>query len=161
MPWAVWYSPARLEPSVDVEGVAQQVLVVGAAHLDGAQGLEVGGEELDVEQSEATVAQVVDQVNERHLAGVAFAAEHALAEEGAAQRDTVEAADQAALRPALDRVDVAALEERRIERDDLVVDSGLGMTRAGFGTGLDYAGKIAVGAGLEDARADAPCKPPG
>ena len=47
-------------------------------------------------------------MDERDLAGVGLPREHALAEEGAAERDAVEPADQLAVAPGLDAVGVAA-----------------------------------------------------
>ena len=59
---------------------------------------------LRVEQHEAARAQPIDQRDQRHLRRVGDAVEHRLAEERAAERDAVEAADQRAVLPRLDRV---------------------------------------------------------
>src|SRR3546814_5498351 len=88
-------------------------------------------------------------MDERHLAGVARPAEHALPEEGAAEGDPVEAADQFALVPALDRVAVAHLVQPRIEPHDLVVDPGVVPVRAGIGATADHRLEVVVAAYLE------------
>ena len=67
---------------------------------------EVLGHELGVEQPEAAPDQAGHQMHQRHLRGVAPAREHALAEEGAAQRDAIEAAHQLVALPALHAVGV-------------------------------------------------------
>ena len=82
------------------------------------------GHELGVEKTEAADDQPRHQVDERHLAGVAGAAEHALAEEGAADRHAIEAAHQLAAGPALHAVGEAAVEEGAVEAQDLVIDPG-------------------------------------
>src|SRR3546814_15759657 len=51
------------------------------------------------------------QVRQRHLAGIAGAAEHGFAEEGGAQRHAIEAADQLVALPAFDRMGEAQLDE--------------------------------------------------
>jgi hypothetical protein len=58
--------------------------------------------ELAVEQSEIPGFQARDKPGERHLGGVARAAEHAFTEKGAAELDAVEAADELACPPDLD-----------------------------------------------------------
>ena len=85
-----------------------------------ARGISIGaelrqmlGDELGVEQAEAAQHQAQHEMDQRHLAGVALAAEHALAEEGAAERDAVEPADQLAVAPALDAVGMAAARTAR------------------------------------------------
>jgi hypothetical protein len=65
------------------------------------------GHELAVEQPVAADLQPRDQPGERDLRGVAAAREHAFAEEGAAERDAVEAAGELAVLPAFDRMGVA------------------------------------------------------
>ena len=56
------------------------------------------GHELGVQQLVAPRDQPRHQMDQRHLAGVAGEGDHALAEEGAAQADAVEAAHQLAVR---------------------------------------------------------------
>ena len=52
------------------------------------------GDELRVEQPVAAGFEPRDQMHQRDLGSVARAVEHAFAEEGAAERDAVEPADQ-------------------------------------------------------------------
>ena len=91
-------------------------------------------QKLRIEQSVTAEPQPRHEMDERHLAGVGDPAEHALAKEGGAERDAVEAADQLALVPAFDAMRRAALEQPGIELQNLVVDPGIGPLIAGFGT---------------------------
>src|SRR5580692_10754052 len=67
------------------EGLGQQLVVLAARHLGGAEGPEVVGDELGVEQAKAARLEPRDQMHQRYLGGIAGAMEHALAEEGAAE----------------------------------------------------------------------------
>jgi len=49
-------------------------------------------QELRVEQGKTTPSQPRNEMNQRNLAGVAFAREHAFAEEGSAEIHAIEAA---------------------------------------------------------------------
>ncbi len=86
-------------------------MILGAGDFLGSELGQMLGHELGVEQAVAAADQPPDQMHERHLRGVAAAGEHALAEEGSAQRDAVEAADQLAVLPALDAVGVTVFEK--------------------------------------------------
>src|SRR5262249_7692725 len=68
----------------------QELVILPPRHLDRAEGLEMVGDELGVEQPEASCFEPRNQMHQRHLRGVARAMEHALAEESAAERDAVE-----------------------------------------------------------------------
>ena len=61
-------------------------------------------------------------MHQRNLAGVTFAAEHAFAEERSADSNTVEPANELAIAPCLDAMNVAAVVQLSIEGDDVVVD---------------------------------------
>ena len=63
-------------------------------------------------------------MRERDLRGIARAADHRFAEEGAAERHAVEAADERAVQPAFDAVRVAELEQSLVARLDDRVDPG-------------------------------------
>ena len=65
------------------------------------------GDKLRVEQREAAGLQPRHQMHQRDLRGVARAVKHALAEKRAAERDAVEAADQALAVIDLDAVAMA------------------------------------------------------
>src|SRR3712207_9124394 len=58
-------------------------------------------------EDEAAGAEAGDELDQGHLAGVARAGEHALAEEGSTQPDAVETADEPAVLPGLNAVGVA------------------------------------------------------
>ena len=88
-------------------GIQQrQIILLG--HLDRAEAAQMVGHELAVEQPVAADPQPRHQPGERHLGRVAPGREHALAEEGGAEADSVEAAGELALVPAFDRMGVAA-----------------------------------------------------
>src|SRR6185437_7044568 len=121
--------------------------------LDGAETLQVIGDELRVEQREAAAAQPGDEMDERDLAGVGGAAEHALAEEGGTELDAVEPAGEDAVGPALDAMGRAAPEERGVERDDLVIDPGLRTLGRRLGAAAHHRLEAAVAAHREAAAA--------
>ena len=70
-------------------------------------------------------------MHQRHLRRVAGAREHALAEEGAAQADAIEPADEVAVLPDLDAVAVAEFVQPDIEIADALVDPGVITARLG------------------------------
>ncbi len=88
------------------------------------------GHELAVEQSEAADDQPRHEPGQGDLRCVGPDREHAFAEEGAPQSYAVEAADQLAIFPGLDRMGVAVLMEADIARLDLGVDPGVVPRRA-------------------------------
>jgi hypothetical protein len=98
------------------------------------------GDELAIEQREAADPQSCDEMGERDLGGIGYAAEHALAEKGAAERDAIKPADQRAAnltsRPDLDRMGMTVTMEDAVSLFDLRVDPGfrtsLGRFRATF-----------------------------
>ena len=64
--------------------------------------IEVRVVELGVQQHVTAINQVSDKVHERDLRGIGRAAEHAFAEERAAERDAIKAADELFAVPAFD-----------------------------------------------------------
>ena len=104
---------------------AQPSLVLVARQFLGAELRQVRGDELRVQQPEAAQAQPRDQVHQRHLRGVAGGAEHALAEEHAADRHAVEAADQVSVLPGFHRMGMAELVQFAEQALDLRVDPGI------------------------------------
>jgi len=92
------------------------------------------GQELAVEQFESADLQARDQISERDLGRVIGAAEHALAEKGAAQPHAVEAADQLVARPGFDRMGIAAAMQLRISDLDIGIDPGVGAACGRLGT---------------------------
>jgi len=115
------------------QGLAETQLVLGAVDLLAAELTEVLGLELAVEQHVAAQLQPGHQMGERDLGGVAFAAEHALAEEGPAQRDAIEPAHKLLPAPALQTMGSAELEQLAVELADGIIDPSLRMSRPGLG----------------------------
>jgi len=104
-------------------------------NLDRSETGEMGCDELRIQQLISAVDQSGDQMDERDLACVGFAAEHALAEERGAERNTVEAAYKVPFAPAFDRMRAAAGVESCVESKDLVVDPALFAPRRRFRAG--------------------------
>src|SRR3954454_12476536 len=100
-------------------------MIFTARYLDRAEALQMLGDELRIEELESADSQPRYEMDQRHLACIGRAAEHALAEKCRAELDAVEAADQPVVRPAFDAMGGPAMEKRGIEADDLVVDPGL------------------------------------
>ena len=73
------------------------------------------GDELGVEQGEATVSQSRHQIDQRDLARIAGAREHALAEKRAAEMHAVQPAGERAVLPHLDRMAMAEREQLAVE----------------------------------------------
>src|SRR6185437_3767922 len=102
----------------------EQPQIAAAWNLDGAELREVPGDPLRVEQDEPALAQPFDERHQCDLRGVGGAMEHRFAEECAAKRHAVEAADQLLVLPGLDRVSEALVVQQAIAVQDLVVDPG-------------------------------------
>jgi hypothetical protein len=71
----------------------------------------MAGDELRVEQGEAAISQARHEIDQRNLARVARAREHALAEEGAAEMHAVKTAGEFSVLPHLDRVAMTEREQ--------------------------------------------------
>ena len=93
-----------------------------------------------------------DEPRERDLGRVGPAAEHAFAEEGAAELHAVEAADEVAAVPHLDRMGMAGAVKREHRALELGVDPGL----LAVGAGGDDGREVAVMGDREFARAKRP-----
>ena len=140
--------------SADAERGIEQPDIGLARDLDRAERGEVIGDELAIEQAEPADAQPRDEPGERHLGGVAPAAEHALAEKGRAEADAVKPADEHIILPAFDRMGVAAPMEIGIGRFDLRVDPGIRPFGGRFGTAGDDGGERLVRGDGETIRPD-------
>ena len=103
----------------------EQGAIAAARDLDRPECAQMLGDILGVEQLEAARDQPRHQMHQRHLRGVAHAMEHALAEEGAAETDTIKPADEVAVLPDLDAVAMAELVQAEIEVADALVDPGI------------------------------------
>ena len=103
------------------------------------------GGELRVEQREAAGDQPRHQMHQRDLRRIGDAVEHAFAEERAAERETVESADQRFAVINLDAVAGAAFGERDIERADALIDPGALAASRRAGAAIDHRREVAVG----------------
>src|SRR5207245_2704047 len=83
------------------------------------------GDILRVEQFEAARNQPRHQMHQRRLRGVAGVVKHALTEEGAAEADPIEPADELVVAPDFDAVTMAEFMETAIEIADALVDPGV------------------------------------
>lgn len=79
--------------------------------------------------------QLSGQPGQGHLGSIRFPAEHGLAEEGAADGDAVEPADQTTVPVDFDRVGEAAFMQGRVGADHVGGNPGAGLAGAGFRTG--------------------------
>ncbi|GAA0446786.1 hypothetical protein GCM10009095_13170 [Sphingomonas molluscorum] len=108
------------------------------------------GLKLAVQKREAADAEAGDEPGERDLGCVGGAADHAFAEEGAAECEAVEAADEAVAVPAFDRMGEAQRVEAQEYVFDRAADPGFEAVRGGFGAELQDLAK-----GLVDGDAEA------
>src|SRR5882724_8069711 len=90
-----------------LDRLVEQGGITPPRNLDGAEAAQMLGDILRVEQLESADDQPGHQMHQRHFRGVADAMEHAFAEEGAAEADAVEPADQIVILPDLDAVGVS------------------------------------------------------
>lgn len=107
------------------------------------------GLELAVEQGEPADPQPRHEPSERHLRRVALPRHHALAEERAAKREAIEAADQPITVPAFDRMRKAEPVERGEGGFDLPADPGFGAVGGAFGTEADHGLEGGIGGDAE------------
>ncbi len=107
------------------------------------------GHELGVEQHEAAGAQAGHEMHQRDFRGVTRAMEHALAEESAAERDTVKSSHQIVVEINLDAVAMPALIQLAIERADALVDPGARPSRLRLCAAVDHPVEIAVDGNFE------------
>src|SRR5690349_20021830 len=108
-------------------------MIAALRHLDGAEALQMLRDELRVEQPVAADFQPRDEMHERDHGGVARAMKHALAEEGAAERNAVQSADQHVSLVHFHRVAISALEQRAVDASDARIDPGPAAVALGFG----------------------------
>src|SRR5438309_2242507 len=110
--------------------------------------------ELRIKEAIATGLEARHQMHQRDLAGIGFPAEHAFAEEGAAQGYAVKPADQAPVQPGLDAMGVTEDKQLATEIEDRVVDPGLAAAGCRCRAILDDVGKGAIAGDVEAALAD-------
>ena len=111
------------------------------------------GDILRVEQPVAAGDEARHQMHQRDLGSVARAVEHALAEEGAAERDAVEPADQRSAVIDLDGMAMAVLEQAAVDLADAGIDPGAGAVGLGLGAAVDHRVEIAIHPDRERRRA--------
>jgi len=129
----------------------RRAAVERARNLLGAELPQMMRDELGVEQTKAPQSEARHEMGERNLAGIAHAAEHALAEEGAADANAVEPADQLLRVPRLHAVGAAEAVELEIGCTHLGCDPGAGTRRARCRTSVDHASEIPVDREVETA----------
>src|SRR5690606_29421213 len=100
--------------------------------------------ELAVEQPVSAVAQQPDEPYQRDLRGIGRAAEHRLAAEHPLEPDAVEATDQLAVVPTLDRMGVAGEVQRAVAGGDPVADPAFRVSRPRRCAAGNHAGEIGV-----------------
>ena len=120
---------------------ANQVQERGSGNLARAERGEVRGVHLTVDDAERPPLELRDEMDERELRGVGHAREHRLAEERAADRNAVQAADKIAVNPGLDRVRVAGVVEGAVGLDHLIGDPRAGLARPRRGARLHHVGE--------------------
>ena len=119
-------------------------MIAALGDLDRAERHQVIGDILGVEQPVSAGAQARHQMHQRDLRCVAGAMEHALAEEGAAERNAIETADQRIAVIDFDAVGMPVVVEAAVDLADAAVDPGFGAVLLGFGAALDRAVEIPV-----------------
>src|SRR5262249_4477748 len=134
----------RAKVAITAERCFQQLVILAPRDLDRTKALEVVGHKLSIEQLEAAGPQTRDQVDEGDLGSVARAVEHALAEEGAAERDAVEPTDQQIAVVDLNAVAMAALVELAIEHTDAGIDPGALAAGLRLSAAIQHAVEVAV-----------------
>jgi len=108
------------------------------------------GHELAVEKREIADLEARDERSEGDLRGVGPAAEHALAEEGAAELHAIESADQLFVLPDFNRMRMA----RGVKRKHGFLELGIDPRLFAISAGGDHGRKIAVVTDAEPAQAE-------
>src|SRR5262249_29961764 len=92
----------------------------------------------------AAGAQPRDQMHQRYLGRITDAMEHALAEERAPERDSVEASHQIVVEIDLDAVTVPPLVQLAIERADALIDPRAWTPNLWLRATVDHAVEVAI-----------------
>src|SRR5436190_2507847 len=122
----------------------QQLVILAPRHLDRAEGPQVIGHELRVEQPKSAGLEARHEVHQCDLGGIARAVEHALAEERAAERNAVEPADELLALVDLETMAMAPFVELAIEHADAPVDPSARAPEARLRAALEHRVEIAV-----------------
>jgi len=126
-------APGASEATFHFHRGGEALQVFAARDFDGAQRFGGGCHHLDVKQRKAALAQMPDQMMQRHLGGVVDAVEHGFAREQSADGHAVNSAHQFALEPALDAVGVSLAMQARVRLDEFLRDPSAAASRRGCG----------------------------
>ena len=137
-----------------MEGESEALEVFGAGDLDCAEAGRDGGEHLNVEEEEITLAQVLDKVVESDFGSVAGAVEHGFAREEAADSNAINAADELIILPAFEAVSVALFVQLNVGFEKLASDPGGAATRTGRSTAFHDFAESTIDSDLEYAFAN-------
>ncbi len=127
-----------------VDGLAHDLEELAARQVDRAHAVEMAGSHLAVEQGKTPGMQLSCKPDECDLAGVALARKHGFAEEHAPDRHAIEAADQRAVAPYLDRMGVAQRVQLGVCGAHFRAEPGAGVAGTNGGTVADDAIEVLV-----------------
>jgi hypothetical protein len=117
----------------EIYGLTEQPAIFLSWYFGCPEALEMIGHELGVEQGVASMKQARDKVHESYLTGILNPTEHALTEEGPAERYAVEASNELVVLPAFHAVTMAARVQFTVEPFDLRIDPAFWTGWCGFG----------------------------
>src|ERR1700730_4546799 len=136
------------------------MVILLAFDFDRAEAFKVLGQELGVEQAIAAEFEARDEMDERHLRGVALEVKHALAEKCTPDRHAVKAAYELAFAPGLDGMAMPTAEKFAVKTADAAVDPGLAASGRGRRTSVDHRLEVAIDHDLEVVGAHGAREPP-
>src|SRR5260221_9248761 len=134
----------RSEISLADQRLFQQPVIAPLGDFHGAEYFEVLGHILRVQQTVASGLEPRDQMDQGNLGCIAGAVKHAFAEEGAAERDAIKAADELGAVIDLHRMAVPAFIERAVNATNAHVDPGARPVLLRLRAALDNCVKVAV-----------------
>src|SRR5262249_46477072 len=138
------------DPSrMGAERIVELSFVQSARNFPGAKSRQMLGNELRVQQTKTAKPQAGDEMDQRDLGSVGDEAEHAFAKKRAAERDTVQTADEIAIETAFHRMRVTEPVQFGEQRLDARVDPGVLAALHGRRAAGDGRREIAVDAYLE------------
>ena len=120
------------------ERLFQKGAEIAAGDGAGAKAGQVGGLDLAVDEVESPLLQMRDQGDEGRLGGVGDRGEHRFAEEGAAEGNAIDAADEFLLPPDLDGVGEAEVVQDGVGLPHFRRDPGAVLTGSGPPAGGDH-----------------------
>ena len=123
---------------------AQHAVIARLRQLDRAEGLQMIGEELRIEQPVSAGSKPRHEMNQRDLRGIARDMKHALAEERAPKAHAIEPTNELFAVIDLDGVAMPDVEQRAVEQTDARIDPGARALRPGRRASVDHGAKIAI-----------------